>query len=75
MDQYLWMVVVGIIAGFVMAFGIGANDVGKLYLCSWLGRSDSMLIDTFWTTADQIFEKIHSLVKHFTRRFTVDSTC
>lgn len=28
LDQYLWMAVMAVIVGFVMAFGIGANDVG-----------------------------------------------
>lgn len=34
LDQYLWMAVMAVIIGFVMAFGIGANDVGAYVLCS-----------------------------------------
>lgn len=39
MEQYLWIVVVGFIAGFVYAFGIGANDVANSFASSVSSKS------------------------------------
>lgn len=39
MEETLWMVVIGFIAGFVYAFGIGANDVANSFASSVASKS------------------------------------
>ena len=39
MEDTLWMVVVGFMAGFVYAFGIGANDVANSFASSVASKS------------------------------------
>ena len=43
LTQYLWIVVVGCIVGFIYAFGIGANDVANAFASSVSSKSLTLL--------------------------------
>ena len=43
LDKYLWMAILSVIMAFVMAFGIGANDVAvSLFVSSLLLDGDAI---------------------------------